>query len=55
MAICFAVSEQHWKINHLSIEALDLHGGEEDVEEADHDDGKVKEVPRVSEIVWDKR
>ena len=39
-----------YKINHLSIEALDLHGGEEDVEEADHDDGKVKEVPRVSEI-----
>ena len=34
---------------HLGVEPLDLHGGEEDVEEADHDDGEVEKVPRVSE------
>ena len=31
----------------LSVEPFDLHGGEEDVEEANHDDSEVQEVPGV--------
>jgi hypothetical protein len=34
-------------IRYLGIESLDLHGGKEDIEEANHYDGEVQKVPRV--------
>ena len=45
--LAFNVTLGFYDHSNLGVKSLDLHGGEEDVEEADHDNGEVEEVPSV--------